>query len=557
MDSPWFRSYEPGVPPAIAYPELTLHELLAQSAERYPHNTAMLFLGTRLSYNELKGSVETFSAALAALGVQEGDRVAVHLPNCPQMATCFYGGLKAGAVMVPCNPLYTERELEFQLKDSGSETLVTMARFYPMARRIKDRIGIRNLIVTGIKEHFPPFLRLLYTIFKERKEGERVHLEEEDHWLGSLMAKHRGAPPPEVNTRCEDVACLLYTGGTTGTPKGAVLSHRNLAANAAQTRSWLTDFEDGKEIIMSVLPFFHSYGMTTCMNLAVTTGSALVLVPRFDLKMILRSINRYRPTIFPGVPTMYVAINNAPDVSRYDLKSIKACISGAAPLPVEVQAQFERLTGGRLVEGYGLSEASPVTHCNPVYGHRKVGCIGIPFPDTQAKVVDLETGEDLTAGATGELAVKGPQVMREYWQRPEETQMAIKDGWLFTGDIASMDEDGFFKIVDRKKDMIIAGGFNVYPREIEEVLYGHPKVKEAVAAGVPDSYKGESIKAYVVLKEGQAATVEEMLEYCRENLAKFKVPKSLEFRDALPKTMVGKVLRRVLVEEEGKRLRGA
>ena len=557
MDSPWLMSYEPGVPPTIAYPELTLHELLVQSAERYPHNTAMLFFGTRLSYNELKGSVDTFSAALAALGVRKGDRVAVHLPNCPQMVTCFYGGLKAGAVMVPCNPLYTERELEFQLKDSGSETLITMPRFYPMARRIKDRIGMKNLIVTSIKEHFPPFLRLLYTLFKERKEQDRVHLEEGDHWLQPLMAKYRGTFPPGADTRHEDVACLLYTGGTTGTPKGAVLSHRNLAANAAQTRSWLTDFEDGKEIIMSVLPFFHSYGMTTCMNLAVTTGSSLVLIPRFDLKMILRSINRYRPTIFPGVPTMYVAINNAPDVSRYDLKSIKACISGAAPLPVQVQTRFEHLTGGRLVEGYGLSEASPVTHCNPVYGRRKASCIGVPFPDTEAKVVDLETGDDLPVGATGELAVKGPQVMREYWQRPEETKMAMKDDWLLTGDIATMDEDGFFRIVDRKKDMIIAGGFNVYPREIEEVLYGHPKVKEAVAAGVPDEYKGESIKAYVVLKEGQAATAEEILEYCKENLAKFKVPKSLEFRESLPKTIVGKVLRRVLVEEENKRLEGA
>ncbi|RLC69430.1 MAG: long-chain fatty acid--CoA ligase, partial [Chloroflexi bacterium] len=344
-------------------------------------------------------------------------------------------------------------------------------------------------------------------------------------------------------------------GGTTGVPKGAMLTHKNMLANAIQVRHWLVDAKEGGEVMLSVLPFFHVYGMTVCMNMAIYIGSAMVLLPQFKVKEVLEAINKYKPTLFPGVATMYVAINTYPEVSKYDISSIRACIAGAMPLPYEVWTKFEEITGGKLVEGYGLTEASPVTHCNPIYGLRKP-CIGLPFPDTEAKIVDLETGEkELPIGEIGELAVRGPQVMKGYWNMPEETKMVLKpDGWLLTGDIAKMDEDGYFYIVDRKKDMILSGGYNIYPREIEEVLYAHPKVKEVAAVGVPDEYKGEVPKVFIVLKEGETATEEEIIAYCKENLAKYKIPKYVEFRKELPKTMVGKILRRVLAEEEKKKM---
>ncbi|MDP2937301.1 MAG: long-chain fatty acid--CoA ligase [Dehalococcoidia bacterium] len=548
---PWLKHYEKGVPHSIPYPSIPLHRTLEDTATRFPDNPAMVFFERKISYRELNALADRFAAALQGLGVSKGDRVALMLPNCPQFVIAFYGTLKAGGVVVPTNPLYVEREVQHQLRDSGAKAVVTLSKFYPTVAMVRTRTNVQHLIVTNIKEYFPPVTRLLFTLLLEGKEGHRVPIEKTPgtHLFGDLMKGALG-PPKSVEVGPQDVALFQYTGGTTGVPKGAVLTHQNLLANTIQTRRWFAQFVDGQETMLGVLPFFHVYGLTVAMSMAVYGGATMVLLPRFELIEVIKTIKKHHPTLFPGVPTMYVAINNFPKVGDYDLRSIKACISGAAPLPVEVQRKFEELTGGRLVEGYGLTEAAPVTHANPIYGLRKEGSIGIPFPDVEARIMDVETGQkEMPVGEIGELAIRAPQVMREYWGHPEDSALALRNGWLYTGDIAREDEDGYFFIVDRKKDIILAGGFNIYPREIEEVLYEHPKVKEAVALGVPDAYRGETPKVYIVLKEGQTTTEEEIIAYCRGKLAKYKVPTLVEFRQDLPKTLVGKVLRRVLREE--------
>ena len=560
-ESPWFANYEAAVPRTIAYPDIPLQHLLKDAATRYPNNTATVFLGGKLTYSELYAQVNAFASALAELGVKKGDRVALLLPNCPQDVIAYYGALTAGAIVVPTNPMYVENELMHQFNDAGAETVVTLTMFYPTVRKIRPQTQIKNIVVTNIKDYFPPLIRLLFTLAKEKKEGHRVPYEGDKgaYSFKQLIERHRGrAADGHVyasEVKPDEVALFQYTGGTTGISKGAMLTHRNLVANALQVRHWLSDCAEGKEIILSVLPFFHVYAMTTCMNFAVAVAGTMLLLPRFQLADVLKTINKHKPSIFPGAPAMYVAINNHPEIQKYDLKSIRVCISGAAPLPVEVQQKFEALTGGRLVEGYGLTEASPVTHCNPIYGKRKAGSIGLPFPDVEARIVDIEDRErTLGVGEVGELAVRGPNVMKGYWNMPEETENVLQGEWLFTGDIAKMDEEGYFFIVDRKKDMIIASGYNIYPRDVEEVLYQHPKIKEAVVVGVPDEYRGETVKAYIVLKEGETATADEIVEFCRNRLARFKVPKLIEFRTQLPKTIVGKVLRRVLLEEEKQKL---
>lgn len=559
MSKPWLKHYEPSVPAEVEIPNMPMHWALEETARKMPSQTATIFMGARMTYKQVNDLADTFAAALAGLGVKKGERVAIHLPNCPQFVIAYYGVLKAGGIIVPTNPLYVERELESQLNNSGAEVILTMSRFYPVIERVRSRTKLRHVIVTNIKEYFPPLLKMLFTLLKEKKDGHRVAVatDGQTHLWRDLLQKYTPVQAPRVEVAPEDVALLMYTGGTTGVPKGAALSHRNLLGNTIQTRAWLPRVQEGKEIILAALPLFHSYGMTTCMNLGVQIGATIVLLPQFIVRDVLKTINKYRPSLFPGVPTMYVAINNYPEVQKYNLRSINACISGGAALPVEVQAKFEEITGGRLVEGYGLSEATPVTHANPLFGLRKPGSIGIPFPSTMAKVVSLETGEELPPGEIGELAVQGPQVMKGYWENPDETAAVLKDGWLFTGDMAKMDEEGYFFIVDRKKDMIIAGGYNIYPREIEEVLYTHPKIQEAVVAAVPDEYRGETVKAYVVLKEGQEATPEEIIEFCRGKMAKYKVPRQVEFRTSLPKSMIGKILRRLIVEEERKKLQKA
>lgn len=551
MERPWLKFYEEGVPASIPYSEVPLHHNLEETARTHPETVATIYYDATLTYGELNALADRFAAGLQAMGVKKGDRVALYLPNCPQFIIGYYGTLKAGGIAVPCNPLYVARELEHQLNDSGSETIVALSKLYPVVKAIRNRTPLKRVLVANIKDFFPPLLRFLFTLLKERKEGHAVDIsgDADTVWFKDFMA---GAPekPAPVEVTAQDTACLLYTGGTTGVPKAAELSHLNLASNAAMCAVWSSG-KKGEERILAALPLFHSYGMTTCMNVGIHLASPVILLPQFKLKDVLDAITKHRPTIFPGVPTMYVAINNYPDIADYDLRSIRACISGAAGLPVEVQQKFQELTGGRLVEGYGLSEASPVTHGNPVFGDCRIGTIGVPFPDTDAKIVDLETGtKTLPPGEVGELVVKGPQVMKGYWNRPDETAMVLREGWLHTGDIARMNEDGYFQIVDRKKDMIIAGGFNIYPRDVEEVLYQHPKVQEAVVAGVPDEYLGEIVKAYVVLKEGETATEQEIIDFCRENMAKYKAPRAVEFRKELPKTMVGKILRRILVEEE-------
>lgn len=551
MEKVWLKSYEPQVPHSIDYPPLSLYQLFQQSANKFGEQAAVHFMGRELSYRELQNQVDCLAAALSDLGVKKGDRVAIHLPNSTQFPIAYFATLALGAVVVPCNPLYVAREMEYQLKDSGAETIITLTRFYKMIKEIQPKTNLRNVIVSNIKDFFPGFLSTLYTLAKEKKEGDRVALSPEDYSLVALLKKYSGKKPPAVEVKPEDRALFLYTGGTTGVSKGAVLKHSNLVANMFQVKAWCTDYQDGKEIALGVLPFFHSYGLTTVLNLGLLNGGKLVLLPRFVLEDVLKTIDKQKPTLFPGVPTIYVAINNAPNLEKYDIKSIRICISGAAPLPVEVQQQFEKNTGGRLVEGFGLSETSPVTHANPVYGKRKPGSIGLPMPDTEYKIVDVETGEqELPIGEIGELCLRGPQVMEGYLNMPEETAQSIRNSWFFTGDIARADDEGYVFIVDRKKDMVIAGGFNIYPRDIEEVLYTHPKIMEAAVAGINDPYRGETLKAYIVLKEGETMTEAEAVEHCKANLAAYKVPKLIEFRAELPKTMIGKVLRRMLREEE-------
>lgn len=569
MEKLWLEHYEEGVPAEIELPDYPVTQNLIQTAERYPDHTAMIFgnvveplgntlMDAKMDYRTFVHLTRRFAAALQAMGVKKGDRVAVHLPNCPQFPIAYYATLMIGGIVVPCNPVYVARELQHQVEDAGAETIVTLSLTYPLVKKIKANTPLKHVIVTNIKEYFPPLLKFLFTVATEKKEGHYQELtgDPDAVWFQDVLDTAPDKPTP-VDVDLEDTAVLMYTGGTTGVSKGAQLTHRNIQANAMQTRAWFPRLVDGEEIVLTSLPLYHSYAMTTCMNLGILVGGSLLLIPNPRVLVhILKSINKHQPTLYPGVPALYVSLINHPDISKYNVRSIKACISGAAPLPVEVQQQFQKLTKGKLVEGYGLSEATPVTHANPIYGENRVGTIGLPFPSTLARIVDAESGQrDLGPGEVGELAVKGPQVMKGYWQMPTETANVLRDGWLYTGDIAQMDEDGYFQIVDRKKDMILgAGGYNIYPREVEEVLFQHPKVEAGAAVGIPIPGKGERVKAYVVLKEGETATEEEIIEFCKENMAPYKVPRYVEFRDELPMTMVGKVLRRVLLEEEKKRL---
>jgi long-chain acyl-CoA synthetase len=557
MDRPWLKYYETNVPPNLQYPATPLFQFLNDSAKRYPENNAILFYGKGMTYRQLTEETNRFAHALIGLGVRKGDRVAIMLPNLPQCIIAYYGALKAGAVVVMTNPLYVERELQIQMADSGAETIIALDFFYPRIEKIKQQTSLKKIILTSVRDALPWLLSLLYPI-KAKKEGQWIQIEKVPpiYDMGELMKK---APEsdPGVSVGSADLALLQYTGGTTGIPKGVMLTHQNLVANALQCRHWMPTLRERDEVFLGVIPFFHVYGMSACMNLAIYLGGTLVLFPRFITKDVLHLIQKTKTTIFMGVQAMYVAINNFSKVKEYDLSSIRVCISGAGPLHVEVQRRFEELTGGKLVEGYGLSEAAPVTHATPINGKRKEGSIGLPFPDTFAKIVDIETGKNpLAVGEVGELIVQGPQVMQGYWKKPKESGDVLRDGWLYTGDMGRMDEEGYFFIVDRKKDMIKTRGENVYPREVEEILYRHPKVKDAVVVGLPDHFSGERIKAYVVTKEGEAATTEEILQFCRAELSKFKVPQQIEFRSELPKTIIGKVLRRVLIEEEMKKSEG-
>jgi long-chain acyl-CoA synthetase len=551
---PWLLHYPKEVPPTYPYPKKNLADFLIQSAANYPNHTALHFMGKEMKYSELLEGAYRFANAIRKLGVGRGERVAIMLPNCPQLVIAYYGILLSGAVVVMTNPLYMPRELEHQLKDSGATVIVSLDLLFRKVKEALPNTAVRHVIVTSVKDYLPFPKNLLYplTVKKDGLNREVVY-EEGIHSFLKLMHSSSCSPCHTDVDAENDLALLQYTGGTTGVSKGVMLTHYNMTVNTIQNSLWAYKSNPGKERYLAALPFFHVFGLTVLMNQAVLLGGCMILVPKFEANQILKLIDKLKPTVFPGAPTMYIALINHRDIRNYDLSSIKMCISGAAPLPHEVQERFEEMTGGRLIEGYGLTEASPVTHANNIWEKRKHGSIGIPFPDTVAKVVHPETGEELPPGEIGELAVCGPQVMKGYWNNPEETDRVLRGGWLYTGDMARMDEDGYFYIMDRMKDMIIAGGYNIYPREIEEVLFEHPAIAEAVALGVPDKYRGETVKVYVVLKEGAKLEKKELEQWCRERLAAYKVPHIYDFRDSLPKTLAGKVLRRKLMEEESER----
>jgi long-chain acyl-CoA synthetase len=555
MDKPWLKFYDEGVPQTIKYPDVPLHWFLEESARKYPDTLASIMPGkfgeTKLTFKELDGLANRLANALIDLGVKKGDRVALYMPNCPQFVIAYYAILKAGGVVVATSPLYSPREVEHQLNDSGAETIILLSMFHRLVKGVQPKTKLKNVIVTNLKEHLGGLDRFLFTLAMEKKGGHRAELAEGDIWMKDLLEKYP-ASHPGVEVSTNDMALFQYTGGTTGVPKAAVILHRNLVANVQECSAWLPDVRIPGERHLAAIPLFHIFGMVTTMAWAMAIAAPLIFIvnPR-DIDALLNAINKYKPTLFMGVPTMYNAINSHPDIKKYDVKSIRACISGSAPLPLSVKQTFEQLTGGKLVEGYGLTESAVATHCNPMYGRNIEGSIGLPLPDIDCKIVDVEEGSrEMPVGEVGEVILESPTVMKEYWNMPQETAIALREGWLYTGDIGKMDENGYFYIVDRKKDMIIASGFNIYPREVEDVLYEHPKILEAAVAGIPDPKRGETVKAWVVLKPGQTATLEEIREFCSDKLAKYKIPYYIEFRDSLPKTMVGKVLRRMLTEEE-------
>ena len=556
-EKPWFKFYPEGIPKSIPYPEVPLPQLLRDTAKKHPDHVALIFEDYKITYRELDELVDRFATALHDLGISKGDVVALFLPNIPQFVITYYGILRVGGIVTAINPLYKEREVEYQLNNAEAKAIVTLDVLYPTVKKVWKKTKVKSVIITSLKDYLPPVKRILGTLLGKIPTA-KVEREPGVYFLKELLARYPPEPPKVEIDPKEDLAVLQYTGGTTGVPKGAMLTHYNLVANAIGAMYWLRARE-AEDVHMGVLPLFHIYGMTTVMNSSIYGAGTVVLIPRFDPEKILSSIEKYKVTVFCGVPTLYAVLITHPKIDEYNLRSIKFCISGAAPLPPEVQKRFMELTGAVLVEGYGLTEASPVTHANPLDPTMKtvkVGTIGIPWPDTDAKIVDPETGtKELPPGEVGELVVKGPQVMKGYWKMPEETKATLRDGWLYTGDLATVDEDGYFRIVDRKKDLIKYKGYSVYPRELEDVLYEHPAVKLCAVVGKPDPVAGEIPKAFIVLKPEYEGKVkeEEIIEWVKERVAPYKRIREVEFRRELPLTTVGKVLRRVLREEELKK----
>jgi len=557
---PWIRHYEQGIPAQLDIPDRPLTWLLDATASRHPGQTAIIYYGTRLSYAQLSSLANRFAAGLQRLGVKQGDRVAIALPNIPQYPIAFYGALRAGAVVVPTNPLYTEREMQHQLADSDARVIVMLDMFYPVMRAVRANTALEHVILTSPADFLPPVLHMLYPLSQRSAKHPEPHLTDKEiqqdptlHSMSTMLVSHTkgGIEVFNLPVRASgnDLAVLQYTGGTTGLSKGAMLTHRNLLANAIQTRNWTPQAHEAGEVTLCVAPFFHSYGLTVGMNLSIRAAATMVLLPLFKAKEVVKTIRRYHPTLLPGIPTMYLAIMREAGKHTEQLRSIKYCISGAAPLPAKVRMDFEAMTHGRLVEGYGLSEAAPVTHCNPLDGGHRDGSIGLPLPNVDATILDRETGDPVPIGEVGEIVVKGPNIMQGYWKGEEETAAIFVNGWMRTGDLGRMDEDGYFYVADRAKDLIIASGFNVYPREVEEVLFHHPAVQETAVVGVPDEYRGETVAAFVVLKPGfepSEDTRQDILAHCKQELTAYKVPKILEFRESLPKSLVGKVLKREL-----------
>ncbi len=552
-EHPWFKFYDEGVPKKIDYPQINLHNMLTESARAFPQRACTIFKGAQITYAEMDALSDRLAAGLADLGVRKGTPVGMFMVNLPQFVLAFYAILKAGGVVVAFNPLYKAREIVHQVNDSGIEIMITVSMYYEKVKAVREQTTLKTLVVTNLKEGLPGLLRVLFSLTMEKKGGHRVTLDEGDVWMRDLIDKHIPEDAPKVDVGPDDIALFQYSGGTTGVSKAAIALHRNLIANTLQIRAFNPTLRMGEEIVLMAIPMFHVYGLVAGMTFGISSGATLVIQPDpRDTDEILALISKYKPTIYPAVPAMYNAINNHPDVQagKTDVSSIQACISGSAPLMRETKTLFEKQTGGKLVEGYGLSEAPTATHCNPLFGLNKEGSIGLPLPDVEARIISLDDETTvLGPGEVGELVIHGPQVMKGYHKMPTETANVLRDGWLYTGDIARMDEDGYFYIVDRKKELIKPSGYQVWPREVEEVISEHPGVLEVGVAGVPDAYRGETVKAWVVLKPGETASVDEIRAWCKERMAAYKVPTQIEFRDELPKTTVGKILRRELVRQ--------
>lgn len=579
-DRPWLKSYDDQTPFTIPIPRQPLFKFLEATADWMPDRVATWFYGAKLTYQQLERRANQFAHALHGLGIAPGDRVMIVLPNMPQMIIAYYGALKIGAVVVLSNPEASAQQILDQIHQTRAKVLVTLSEFSeqlqppvaygqerPPSGPARAAGGEPILVLTDIRQAVSNRIyRQLMERWRAAGLGAGGAAEEADagrpsaataesvpagaYQMDNLMMD-AARVPPRVAVGGEDLAVVMFTSGTTEAPKGVRLTHTNLVANALQLRHWVPDLKTGGETFLCVLPFSHSYAMTAAMNLPIAVGGTMVLLSVFELEQVLQHIKRHKPTLFPGVPTIYSALNSAPNVRSYGLGSIRACISGAAPLPLEVQEKFEKLTRGRLVEGYGLTEASPATHANPFNNRQKAGSIGVPLPNTEAKVVDLVSGEQMAPGGIGELVVKGPQVMQGYWDDQPGSESTLEDGWLYTGDVAVMDSDGFFQIVSRKQDTIVAGEFNIYPRDVEEVLYENGKVQEVAVIGLSTADGGQKIKAFVVPRAGTVCSEEELLELCRKRLDEYAVPWEIEFREQLPKSFVGKILRRSLIEDHG------
>jgi len=555
-EKPWLEHYDQGVPKSLKpYPEITLIETLRETVKLKPEYPVLLFKGAPMSAAELERLSNSMAVALIAKGVKKGDRVALLLPNSPQSFIGMFGIWKAGSIAVPINPLYTESELEFALQECGATAAIVLSSFYNKFKSVQGRTNVVFVIDTNIKEYLPPVLRLLFTLVKEKKEGYRISLHADDIWLGALLSQYASAPIPTIEVRPGDPAIFLFSGGTTGTPKCAIGSHQALVISGMQISNWFRqNVKEWSGSIMQNMPLFHVYGLAGVMPTGLVGHNTLLLIPNpRDINDLLETIHKEKPTFLPGVPTLFIALISHPDVQsgKVSLKSIKNCISGAAPLLFETKQRFEALTGGNIVEGYAMTESMMATVITPVGGTYKPGSTGLPVTDIEIRIVDTETGQmELPTGQVGEITMRCPQLMLGYYQHPTETANSIRDGWLFTGDLGYLDEDGYLFIVDRKKDVIKPSGFQVWPRDVEEVIASHPAVAEVGVAGIPDAYSGEAVKAWVVLREGQKVSEEELRQYCHTKLTGYKVPKHVEFRDSLPKSMIGKVLRRELVRQE-------